>query len=214
MRPRSASLLLATSSVLLIALSAACGSQSPGTFHPEGNSVAANSPPVSTPSGPVPFPGKVTFDFDPLPSDPTQYAVATADRKFVLAYYYAVYTGGKSQAYASYTGEKSVQLSVAANVTQQVNEHRGYSGVTKYFDTTVQSVPGLNGEQQVSYCVDESQLHHTDIRTGRVVPKGYSADHQFYLESDMLAKSKQGAWQVVGTLVTYYPNGQARECKS
>jgi hypothetical protein len=203
--------MLATPFVLLIA---ACGSQSAGTFHPEGNSVAADSPAPSLPAGPVPFPGKVTFEFDSLPADPQQAAIATADRQFVLGYYYAIYTGGKSQGYASYIGDSNVRASVAANIAQQVADHRGYAGLARYFDTTVQPISGYNGEQQISYCVDESQLHHTDIRTGRVVPKGYPADHQYYLESDMLAKDKHGAWQVVGTLVTYYPNGQARECKS
>lgn len=209
MRPRTAGLALAIPCVLL---AAACGSQQPATFHPAG-SAATVSPSASAPPGYVPFPGKVTFALDPLPADPVQAAVVAADRNFVLGYYYAIYTRGKSQAYASYVGDRNVRLSVAGNIAQQVAGHRGYAGVAKYFGTTVAAVPGYNGEQQVTYCVDESHLHHTDIRTGRVMPKGYSPDHQYYLESDMLAKGKQGAWKVVGTLVTYYPHAQALECK-
>jgi hypothetical protein len=210
MRPRTAGLALALPFVLL---AAACGSPPPATFHPAGSaasvSPAASAPPLAY----APFPGKVTFAFDPLPPDPVQAAVVTADRNFVLAYYYAIYAKGKSQGYASYIGDRNVQLSVAGNIAQQVAGHRGYAGVATYSGTTVAVVPGYQGEQQVTYCVDESQLHHTDIRTGRVVPKGYAPDHQYYLESDMLAKGRHGAWKVVGTLVTYYPQGQARECK-
>lgn len=213
MAPRRATPLLAAPFALLTALVAACGSHAPGVFHPAGASVAADSPAPATPGGLAPFPGKLTFDFDPLPASPRQAAVAIADRDFVLAYYYAVYKRGKSQAYASYIGDKSVLLNVQANIEQQVAEHRGYSGLAKYSDTTVQALPGYGGEQQVSYCVDESQLKHTDIRTGQVVPKHAPADHQYYRESDMLAKSRHGAWQVVGTLVTYYPQAQAQECK-
>jgi hypothetical protein len=207
--------MLAMSSALLTAVSAACGSASPGVFHPAGASVAAAAP-LESPTGPAPFPGKLTFQFDPLPPDPQQAAVAAADRAFIVGYYYAIYTRGRSQGYTSYIGDKNVQLSVAGDIAQQVAGHRGYAGVARYFNTTVQPMPGYRGEQQVTYCVDESRLEHTDIRTGRVVPKSAPPDHQYYLESDLLAKGRHGArgtWQVVGTLVTYYPNGQARECK-
>src|SRR5579859_6680099 len=142
MRPRTACLMLATPLALFIA---ACGSQSAGTFHPEGNSVAADSPAPSVPAGPVPFPGKVAFEFDSLPADPQQAAIATADRQFILGYYYAIYTGGKSHGYASYIGDKNVRFSVAGNIAQQVAEHRGYVGVARYFDTLVQPIPGYHG---------------------------------------------------------------------
>jgi hypothetical protein len=212
MRPRPAGLVLAMPFALFIAASAACGSSSPGVFHPAGATVAAAGPPSSL-AGPAPFPGKLTFRFDPLPPDPQQAALVSADRAFIVGYYYAIYTRGKSRNYASYIGDRNVELSVAGNIAQQVAGHRGYAGVTTYFNTTVQPMPGYRGEQQVTYCVDESALQHTDIRTGRVVPRRAPTDHQYYLESDLLAKDRRGAWQVVGTLVTYYPNGQARECK-
>jgi hypothetical protein len=210
MRPRLAGLALALPVALL---AVGCGSQPPGTFHPAGSAVTASPAAQPTPAGLDPFPGKVTLQFDPLPSDPVQAAAVTADRDFVLGYYYAIYTRGKSRRYASFIGDKNVLLNVAGNIAQQVAGHRGYAGVATYFGTTAAAVPGYPGEQQVTYCVNESHLQHTDIRTGRVVPKGYPAARQYYLESDMLAKDKHGAWQVVGTLVTYYPHGQARECK-
>jgi hypothetical protein len=212
MRPRTAGLALAIPVTLLTA--GACGSQAPARFHPAGSAVTVSPQPQATPPGLDPFPGQLNLAFDPLPPDPRQAAVVTADRDFVLGYYYAIYTKGASRSYAAYIGQQNVQLSVAASIAQQVAAHRGYAGVATYSGTTVAAVPGYPGEQQVTYCVDESQLRHTDIRTGRVVPKGYPPDHQYYLESDLLAKSRQGAWQVVGTLVTYYPHGQARECHS
>lgn len=219
MRPRTAGLVLAMPSVLFTTallttglLTTGCTASPPGVFHPAGASVAA-AVPSSSPPGPAPFPGRLAFQFDPLPPDPQQAAVATADRAFIVGYYYAVYTRGRSRGYAAYIGDKNVQLSVAGNIAEQVAEHRGYAGVARYFNTTVQPMPGYHGEQQVSYCVDESGLRHTDIRTSRVVPKNAPPNHQYYLESDLLAKGRHGAWLVVGTLVTYYPNGQARECK-
>jgi|HubBroStandDraft_3_1064219.scaffolds.fasta_scaffold321232_2 hypothetical protein len=211
MRPRSAGLALAA---LLAPLAAACGSQPPGVFHPAGAPVTYSPAAAdAVPARDAPFPGRVSFDFGPLPSSPQQAALVSTDRDFILAYYYAVYTRGRSHRYASYVGDENVRLSVAGNIAQQVAAHRGYAGVTRYFDTTVQPLPGYHGEQSVTYCVDESRLDHTDVRTGRVVPKGYPPDRQYYRESDTFARGRHGAWKVVGTLVSYYPNGQARECK-
>lgn len=210
MRPRSAGLALAAPFALLTA----CGSRPPAVFHPAGAPVT-HSPGVAAagPARGAPFPGLVAFDFDPAPSGPRQAALVRTDRDFILAYYDAVWTRGRSHRYASYIGNQNVLLSVAGNIAQQVAGHRGYAGVTSYFDTTVQPLPGYRGEQAVTYCVDESRLEHTDIRTGRVVPKGYPPDRQYYRESDTFARDRRGAWKVVGTLVTYYPHGPARECK-
>jgi hypothetical protein len=199
----------------LVLAAVACGSQQPGVFHPDGAAVAATNPSATAQvSGPVPFPGQLTFEFDPLPSTALAARIVTTDRQFILAYYYAIYTRGKSDRFASYIGDNNVLLNVQGNIEQQVSEDRGYTGVTRYFDTSVASVPGYGGDQVVTYCVDESQLEHTNINTGRVVPKGYPPDHQYYLESDMFSRAAHGAWKLVGTQVTYYPNGQARECRS
>jgi hypothetical protein len=207
MRPRRAGLALAVAFALP---AAACASR-PAVFHPAGSALTAGPAPAAVSARDAPFPGRVSFDFGPLPPGPRQAALVRTDRDFILAYYDAVYTRGRNHRYASYIGDADVRLSVAGNIAQQVAGHRGYAGVARYSGTTVS--PGYHGEQAVTYCVDESGLRHTDVMTGRVVPKDYPPAHQYYLESDTFARAGHGAWKLVGTLVTYYPHGQARECK-
>ena len=211
MRPRSAGVALAAP-VLLLA--AACGSQRAGVFHPAGVMAAASPPPASKAAGgAVPFPGKVTFSFGPLPADPAQAALVSRDRDFILAYYDAIYTRGRSTGYRSYIGNNGVLTSVQAAVAEHVDAGQGFAGVDRHFDTTVAPDQYAPRDEDVTYCVDEAGLQYTDIRTGRVLGNSSTPGELYYSESDTFAKSRHGSWKLVGTLVTPYPKGQARECK-
>ena len=209
MRPRTAGLALAFPFVLL---AGACGSQAPAQFHPAGSAVTF-SPSPPAPAVPAPFPGKVTFDFGPPPADPQQAAVITADRDFVLAYYYAIYTRGQDKRYLSYIGDKGVLRTVQSAVLAHVAARQGLTGVDKRFNTTVTPDANYPGELNVTYCVDEAGLQYTDITTGRVLGNSSAPGQLYYLESDTFAKARNGAWRLVGILTTPYPTGQARECK-
>jgi hypothetical protein len=212
MRPRRAGVALATP--LLLLLSAACGSQRVGVFHPAGALAAASPQPSALPSGAlVPFPGKVRFEFDALPGDPAQAALVTRDRDFILAYYYAIYTGGRNTSYRSYIANNGVLTAVRSAIAGHVAAKQGFAGVDRHFGTTVSQAPYNQGDLSVTYCVDESGLRYTDLATGQVQGSTASSGPVYYAESDTFARNRRGVWDLVGTLVTPYPKGQARECK-
>ena len=211
MRARSVGIAVAMPFVLL---AAACGSQQPAAFHPAGASIVAPTESSSTtPSGPVPFPGKVSFSFDALPADPAQAALVTTDRDFLLSYYYAIYTRGKSTSYTSYINNSGVLKSVKDTVAEHVAAKQGFAGVDRHFGTTVTPTPYYPGEQNVNYCVDEADLQYTNIVTGKALGNSSAPGQLYYLESDTFAKNSHGSWQLVGILTTPYPTGKARECK-
>jgi hypothetical protein len=212
MRPRRAGVALAAPILLL---AAACGSQRVGVFHPTGV-LAAASPAASASarsSAPVPFPGQVRFEFDALPTDPAQAALASRDRDFILAYYDAIYTRGKNTRYLSYIANNGVTTSVQTAVAEHVDAAEGFAGVDKHFDTTVTQPSDLPGDLDVNYCVDEAGLQYTDIKTGQPLGNGSTQAELYYYETDTFAKNSHGAWNLVGMLVTPYPTGQARKCK-
>lgn len=211
MHPRRVGVALATP---LLLLAAACGSQRAGVFHPTGVMAAASPPPSAAPSGvPVPFPGKVSFRFGPLPADPAQAALVTRDRDFILAYYDAIYTRGRDTSYRSYIGNNGVLDSVQAAVAEHVDARQGFAGVDRHFGTTVAPDQYAPGDEDVTYCVDEAGLQYTDIRSGHVLGNSSTPGELYYSESDTFAKGRHGTWKLVGTLVTPYPKGQARGCK-
>jgi hypothetical protein len=213
MRPRFAGLALAGAFALL---TAACGSQQPSAFHPAGATLPAATPSSSDAAQadvPQPFPGKVSFEFDALPSDPDQAAVVTRDRDFLLSYYDAIYTKGQSKAYESYISNNGALKSVQASVTQHVDAGQGFAGADKHFDTTVTPTPYYPGEENVNYCVDEAGLRYTNIKTGQALGNSSAPGQEYYLETDTFAKDAHTSWDLVGILVTPYPKGQARECK-
>ena len=212
MRPRRAGVALATP---LLLLAAACGSQRAGVFHPAGVMAEASPPPsASQPAGvPEPFPGKVTFSFGALPANPAQAALVTRDRDFILAYYDAIYTRGRDTRYRSYIANSGVLTSVQAAVAEHVDAAQGFAGVDRHFDTTVTPDQYAPSDEDVTYCVDEAGLQYTNIRTGRLLGNSSTPGELYYAESDTFARGRQGTWKLVGTLVTPYPKGQARECK-
>jgi hypothetical protein len=212
MRPHRAGVALAAPILLL---AAACGSQQVGVFHPAGV-LAAASPTASArvPSNvPDPFPGKVTFEFDPLPAGRTAAALASRDRDFVLAYYDAIYTRGANTSYLSYLANSGVTTSVQTAVSEHVAAAQGFAGVDKHFDTTVTQPSDLPGDMDVNYCVDEAGLQYTDIATGQLLGNGSSSGQLYYYETDTFAQTRHGTWGLVGMLITPYPTGSARECK-
>lgn len=203
---------VAALAVPLLLLTAACGSQQAGAFHPAGK-VAPASPQSTESAAPVPFPGKVKFEFGPLPADSTQAALISRDRDFLLAYYYAVYTRGKSTGYRSYIDNNGVLTSVRNKISELVDASHGFAGVDKRFDTTVTPVPDEPGDMNVNYCNDEAGLQFTDIKTGRLLGNGSTPGELYYYESDMFAPGTNGTWELIGILSTPYPTGKARECK-
>ena len=72
--------------------------------------------------------------------------------------------------------------------------------------------PTTAGEVDVSECFDNSHSNNTDLQTGKVIPDQAPPDQQYYLNTDVLARNRNGQWRVVSVYpVVYYP--QAKECK-
>ena len=214
-RPRGARLALAWVALAWLSLAwlAACGNAKAPTFHPAGALPSAHGQAANQGLVRFPFPSDVRFEFDSaLPSDPVQAAAVIADENFQLAYYYAIYSQGTDHRYGSYIADRMVLASVQETLAREAAAHEGFTGTIRFYNTTVQPA-SWPSEQTVTSCVDNSRLLDTDSRTGRVRPRSPSgpAGHSHFLQSDILAK-RGGSWRVVGTSVTYYPHGQAKEC--
>jgi len=191
---------------------AACGSGAAPAFHPAGSALSSgHGQSAASVLHRFPFPADVHFQFDsPLPVDPAQAAVVITDENFQLAYYYGIYSQGKDHRYAAYIGDRMILASVRVTLARESAAHEGFTGAIRFYDTSVQPT-AWPGEQAVTSCVDSSRLLDTDIRTGEIRSRSSSGARHF-LQSDILAK-RGGIWRVVGTSVTYYPHGQAKECK-
>jgi hypothetical protein len=200
---------------VVLTLLAACGTAAPAAqaFHPAGSDpTGASGRPAAAAPAQFPFPADVHFGFtSPLPPDPAQAGAVLADENFQLAYYYAIYSQGKDHRYAAYIANRLLLGSVQETLAKEAAAHEGFTGTIVFSGTVVQPAPWA-GQLTVSSCVDSSRLLDTDIRTGKIRRTSAPAGHGHFLESDILARQKGGPWRVVGTDVTYYPHGQAKEC--
>jgi hypothetical protein len=191
----------------------ACGTATSPAFRPAGGNPAAGPGQLAaTAPARFPFPPDVHFEFtSPLPPDARQAGAVLADENFQLAYYYAIYAQGRDHRYEAYIGNRLLLGSVRETLAKEAAAHEGFTGTIVFSAVAVQPAPWA-GELTVSSCVDNSQLFDTDIRTGKIRGSGAAAGRSHFLESDILAARGGGAWRVVGTGVTYYPHGQAKEC--
>lgn len=198
----------------LALLASACGSSAPQSFHPAGKISSAPGPGASLVH--FPFPPDIHIEFQtPLPSDPQQAAVVTTDRNFQLAFYYAQYTQGKDRRFNEYIAPIARELAmvVQSNVAPYAVEHKTIRGTIRFYDTTVQPVPGAPQNLTVSQCVDSSKLPDIDARTGKRVPGQPPPAHYHTLEGDTFKPVGGGKWLLIAVTSTYYPEGNAKECK-
>ncbi len=203
---------LAGGAAVALTCLAACGTAAPQAFHPAGGDLTAAPNPVATAPAQFPFPPDVHFGFtSPLPPDPTQAGAVLADENFQLAYYYAIYSQGKDHRYTAYIGNRLLLGSVQETLAREAALHEGFTGTIVFSRTAVQPAAWA-GQLTVSSGVDRPRLLDTAIRTGKARRGGAAAGQSYFLESDILARQKGGPWRVMGTDVTYYPHGQAKEC--
>ncbi len=199
---------------------AACGSGGhPGTFVPQGSEPpTAQSTANATAAVPglvhFPFPSSVHIDFQtPPPSDRQEESVVITDENFQSAYYYSLYSEGGNQHFAPYIASRSVLTSVEANVAQNFAQHERIRGTLRIFNTSVTQVAGAPNDLAVTFCGDNSKLVSISAKTGQAVPDAVSPDDHFFSQTDSYMPVKNGKWGLVATRTTFYPNGQARECK-
>ena len=194
-------------------LASACGSPAPPAFHPAGTTTPAPSPSASLAH--FPFPPDVHIEFQsPLPTDPQQAAAVITDRNFQLAWYYALYTVGKQVRFAPYISSRSELTHAEISLAQGTSDHLSFTGTLRFFDTTVQPAAGIPADLAVTSCGDNSRLLNTEPGTRKVVPDTTTPpDQHYFLQRDTYAPAGNGKWGLVADKVSFYPDGNAKECK-
>lgn len=215
-RRRLTAALLAATGALVVA----CGTASPGTFHPGGTASAGAADPGgsgSAPSGRLadlawpPFGGNVHIVMPGyLPAQSSEVPAAISAKDFLLAFLYAEYRGGQDDSWTSYvsgTALAGLKSTLAApDVTSE-----SFTGTIRFSHMRAFADPTTAGTVDVSECFNNADSNNTDLVTGKVIPDTTPADQHYYLNTDVLA-SHSGHWKVVSVYpVVYYP--QAKECK-
>jgi hypothetical protein len=204
--------------VCLLAV-AACGSTKAGTFRPAGQIASAAPAGPAQASAPglakFPFPASMQIVFDTaLPANQVQEAIMVADENYQLAFYYSLSTGGKDRSYTRYAsavtqpGGQSMLQFTQQDIARDAASRLSRSGTIRFFNATLVKDYGSGAE--VQYCVDESQFHSINTRTGSATP----SKNPHYLEQDSLVREPDGSWLVTYTYGYYPPNQQAEECQS
>jgi len=207
---------LAVGVAALVAATACSSSQPAGTFKPGGGaSVAAGQPAGDGQAGVQlimpPFGSNVHVEMTSwLPGNAAEKQAVITDKDYELAFLYAEYKGGQDQSWASYVSpvmQPAVTRALKAkNVTTE-----SFKGTIRYFKMRVIPDPLVPGDLDVSACFDNAGSSNTNLTTGAVLPDTSSPDSHYVRTTDELKKNSAGQWQVVSTLLVYYPT--ARECK-
>lgn len=204
---------IAVTSALAVA-GCSSGSSSSSSFVPGGKLATSSQSPTQVtkppPSALRPFPGKVTFEFGQPPADPQQAALAATDKNYILAYYMAIYTKGKNRSFKSFISDKGMLTDTDATLVSLIAGQTGYKGTIKFTRISVSRSPYFASDLNVNYCVDESHLSKTNIKSGSVAGAVQPA---YLYQSDMFARSNGGGWKLVGSNFVAYPTGKAKECK-
>jgi hypothetical protein len=195
-------------------LAPACGSAPAQTFHPAGTASATPNPSASLAQ--FPFPPSVHVEFQSAPpADPQQAAAVTTDHDFQLAFYYAQYSQGKDTRFNNYIAPiaKELAMVVQSNVAPYAVDHKSITGTIRFYDSTVQRVPGAPQNLTVSNCVDDSKLPDVDAATGKPIGGQPPPGHYYTFESDTVKPLGGGKWGLIAITASAYPEGNAKECK-
>jgi hypothetical protein len=205
-------------------LVAACGSSghAPQTFHPAGSTTpTASAPASSAPGGPggvviPPFGANAHVKMTSyLPKDADTAQAVVAAKDFLLAVLYADYTGGKDHRWMGYVSGPKVRSGLAAQLAQPGVTTESFRGTMRFWHmSAIKTAAAPKASVEVTECVDSSHALNTSLSTGKVLPrsKQLSTDENFYSNSDVLIKDRNGQWRVISILpAIYYP--RAPECK-
>jgi hypothetical protein len=212
------------------ALVAACGSGSaPHTFHPVDNPAdgASASTPDSSATAAPQAAGTTTLTVPPFgknahiamaswrPAQRSEIPAVIAAKNFLLAVLYADYTGDRDHRWTSYAAAGPVRSGLARTLAQPGITTESFIGTIRLWRMhAVRTGPGPKGSIEVFECIDNSHARNTGLSSGKVLPKRLQTpkSENYYLNSDVLARSSTGHWQVISIpAAVYYP--QAQECK-
>ena len=185
----------------------ACGSGNAAVFHPVGS---VSSAPVQTPLpgpggqhlGSFRFPSDVSIDFTaPPPASAVQRAVIAGYQDYVLSLWAAVLTHGKNTTYLRHAGGN------AAGFVRREARRYGSPGLTvkgtiSYSNTKITGVYFGTGADVLS-CVDASEFHQVNARTGATEGPALPSRLTRYLENVAEGRNSDGTWSV--TRLAIYP---------
>jgi hypothetical protein len=214
------------------ALATACGSGSaPHTFHPAANPAGgASADPSSSPTAAPQASGTAagtTLTVPPfgqnahiamtswLPAQRSEIPAVIAAKNFLLAVLYADYTGDRDHRWTGYAAPGPVRSGLARTLAQPGITTESFTGTIRLWRMhALKTGPGPKGSIEVFECIDNSHARNTGLSSGKVLPKRLQTpkNQNYYLNSDVLARSSTGHWQVISIpAAVYYP--QAQECK-
>jgi hypothetical protein len=204
-------------------LAVACGSPSPGTFHPGGTvatgAVGAGAADSAPPGWPAaehlawpPFGADVRIVMPVwLPADSGQVPAVIAAKDFLLAFLYAEYRGDQDDRWTGYVSGSLLPALKSTLAAPDVTTE-SFTGIISFSRMRAFPDPSIPGSLDVSECFDNSHSNNTDLVTGKVIPAQPPPGQRYYRNTDVLAKGRNGQWDVVSVYpVVYYP--QARECR-
>jgi hypothetical protein len=199
--------------VSCVALVAACGSATPGTFHPGGSLAPGNTSPPSTTNADgltwPPFGSNVHIIMPSwLPAAASEVPAVITAKDFLLAFLYAEYEGNRDQRWTGYVSG-SVLTGLRSTLDTPDITTQSFNGTVRFSHMRAFADPTLKGDIDVSECFDDSHSDNTSLTTGKVIPDHTPADQHYYLNTDVLAQNH--GWHVVSVYpVVYYP--RAEEC--
>jgi hypothetical protein len=208
-------LLVAAAAVLGTAV--ACSNAKPPAFDPGGASAtnAATHMAQQPAAGSVvmpPFGKNVRIVMTGWrPENPGLAQAVLTDKDYELAFLYAEYTGGQSQAWTSYVSP-TMEAQLRAVLSGPDVTTESFRGTIRIFDMTVIRDPMVRSDVDVSACFDNAQAVNTHLGTGAALPGQKPSNRSYFRYTDQLARNSSGQWQVVSDYpLVYYP--RAKECK-
>jgi len=201
---------LAVGVAALVAATACSSSQPAGRA-----SVAAGQPAGDGQAGVQfvmpPFGSNVNIEMTSwLPGNATEKQAVITAKDYELAFLYAEYKGGQDQSWVSYVSPV-MQFAVTRALKAKNVTTESFRGTVRYFKMRVIPDPVVHGDLDVSACFDNAGVSNTNLTTGAVLPDTSSPNSHYVRTTDELRKKSAGQWQVVATLLVYYP--AAKECK-
>jgi hypothetical protein len=204
-------------------LAAACGSASPGTFHPGGTVATRAAGAGTADSAPPGWPAAEHLAWPPfgsnvhivmpvwLPADSSQIPAVITVKDFLLAFLYAEYRGNQDDRWTGYVSGRLLTALKSTLAAPDVTTE-SFTGTISFSHMREFPDPSTPGNLDVSECFDNSHSNNTDLVTGKVISAQPPPNQRYYLNTDVLAKGRNGQWRVVSVYpVVYYP--QAKECR-
>jgi hypothetical protein len=180
-----------------------------GPASPSQAVAASPSPSPSVGNGGFAFPASVQLTFDtPLPAKGVRRAVMAGYQEYVRSFWYAIYTNGRSHAYAKHMAGNTVTF-LRQTIQYNIKHHLTISGTARYFDTSVRQVFSGKGAELIS-CVDVSGFHDVNAKTGKTVGDVFPRRFMHYEEDVALGRLPGGS----GWFVSHTENFPASESRA